>query len=159
MIAFTFSGSIWSLSSKIKGPKNFIVYLCSMIKLDFLQDKETDMFNCSIIGNISVSEKCLIEMLTGSAVRSLIITRWTTGLRPEIEQNWFVNQGLTVYHGLLLHQSQLIIPAEHLKDIVEHLNKTHQGIIKCCAQAHESVWWPHLLKQTADKARCICEKE
>lgn len=53
---------------------------------------------------------------------------------------------LSVAKGLLLRGSQLVIPPNLRKDILNKIHTGHQGITKCQRRAAQSVWWPGIIK-------------
>ena len=135
----------------------------SPVKEDLQQETEMDIFVRSMIENISVSDKRLEEIKqkqNTASICSQVIHFYNIDYWPEaasrdlkLRPHWFVRQDLTVYEGLLLYQSRLVIPVD--------LQNDTKGIVKCRSLARENVWWPGLSKQIAEKVgNCSeCEKE
>ena len=44
---------------------------------------------------------------------------------------------LSLYEGLLLRGQRIVIPSDLREDTLQRLHEGHQGIVKCCLQAHE----------------------
>ena len=143
----------------------------SPVKEDLQQETEMDMFVRSIIENISVCDKRLKEIKqkqnTGSICSQVInnykMNNWPETARkdPKLRAYWFVRQNLTVYQGLLLYQTRLVIAVDLQNDKLGRIHEEHQGIGKCRALVRQNVQWPGLAKQIALKVGkcCECEKE
>ena len=88
---------------------------------------------------------------------------WAEAARGDskLRSYWFVRQDLTIYKGLLLYQSRLVILVDLQNDILDHIHEGHQDIVKCGMLARENVWWPDLSKQIAEKVGkySVFEKE
>lgn len=68
---------------------------------------------------------------------------------------------LTVYDGLLLRGSRLVIPSAMRNSVLDALHEGHQGVTRCRERAREAVWWPGLSSQLKELVRncTICIKE
>ena len=47
---------------------------------------------------------------------------------------------LSVHNNILMHESHIVIPPTLRQDMLEKLHGRHQGVIKCCLRARQSVW-------------------
>lgn len=49
--------------------------------------------------------------------------------------------------GLLLQGRRIVVPLPLQETLLHKLHSSHHGITKCRELAHQSIWWPGLLKQ------------
>lgn len=68
---------------------------------------------------------------------------------------------LTVYDGLLIKGTILVIPSALRIDVLAKLHEGHQSMVKCQKHTRQSVWWPGLSQQLKELAlNCrTCIKE
>ena len=57
---------------------------------------------------------------------------------------------ITVANGLLLRGSQIIIPPQLRKEILQRIHDGHLGITKCRERAKQSVWWPRISEELTE---------
>ena len=109
------------------------------VKEDLQQETEMDMFVHSMIENISMSDKRLEEIRqkqNTDSICSQVMNFYKMNYWPEIARKdpklrpyWFVRQDLTVYQGLLLYQSILVIPVDLQNDILDRIHEGYQDIV------------------------------
>ena len=63
-------------------------------------------------------------------------------LKGPIKKFWMARNDLSLRDNLLLHGSRIVIPMKLRHEILHKLHNGHQGIVKCCLRARQSVWWP-----------------
>lgn len=68
-------------------------------------------------------------------------------LPPDLAPYWQEKETLTLAGELLLRGQRILIPHCMRQEILHDLHIGHQGIVKCRARAHQSVWWPGLSVQ------------
>ena len=71
-------------------------------------------------------------------------------LRGLVKKYYSIREELSVYDGILLRGSRLVIPEELRAEMLERLHSGHQGITKCCERARLSCWWPGLRKELTE---------
>ena len=74
-------------------------------------------------------------------------------MSPEVTPYWNYRNDITEVEGLLLYRSQIIIPSELRKDILERIHSGHLGMDKCKRRARDSVFWPGLTNQIEQRVR------
>lgn len=91
----------------------------------------------------------LKEPLKADSVMMLCTEGWPARAKqePVLKSYWPEQVTLTVKDGLLLKDTQLVIPSAMRNDVLAKLHKGHQGVVKCKEHAHQSVWWPGLSQQ------------
>ena len=67
--------------------------------------------------------------------------RYSDDVPVEYRQFYSVHDYLSVADGLLLYNSQIVIPKALQHDILEKIHAGHLGINKCRERASDSVWW------------------
>ena len=68
-------------------------------------------------------------------------------LKPELQKFYEYRGELSIYRGLLLRGSRIVIPAGMQKEILQKIHHGHLGIGKCRARAKSSVWWPGISQE------------
>ena len=63
-------------------------------------------------------------------------------LKGPVKKFWIARNELSLHNDLLLHGNRVVIPTTLKQEILYKLHEGHQGIVKCCLCAKESVWWP-----------------
>ena len=70
-----------------------------------------------------------------------------TQLNEALAPYWEAQGDLTLYGGLLLHGTRIVVPASMQRETLSKLHEGHQGIQRCRLRARTSVWWPGLPSQ------------
>ena len=69
---------------------------------------------------------------------------------------------LSVYDGLLLRGSRIVIPESLRKEMLEKVHLGHLGVTKCKERAAQSIWWPQIgsnIKDRVASCRHCLEKQ
>ena len=69
---------------------------------------------------------------------------------------------LSIYDGLLLRGSRILIPESLRKEMLEKVHLGHMGITKCRERAAQSIWWPQIgsdIKDRVASCRHCLEKQ
>ena len=90
-------------------------------------------------------------------------TSWPgkTQANEAIMPYWEARGELTLHEDLLLHGTQIVVPAAMQHETLNKLHAGHQGIERCRQRARISVWWPGLSSQIKEMiSKCPhCSKE
>ncbi|KAI4879198.1 hypothetical protein NFI96_009429 [Prochilodus magdalenae] len=127
----------------------------ALTQADQQLEKDVQVFVDSVVLSLPVTETRLKQIQEAQAadttfqkVKHYCLTGWPEkhAVHRDLKQFWQVRAELTVVDNLLLKGNRLVIPVDLQKDILEKIHEGHQGISKCRARAHHSVWWPDSLK-------------
>jgi hypothetical protein len=67
---------------------------------------------------------------------------------------WDFRDVISVYSGIAIKNSKLIIPASMRNEIMQDIHAGHMGIVKCLARARSTIFWPgmsSMIKQMVEK--------
>ena len=105
-----------------------------------------------------IQEASLANPILQQVHTSIESRNWpkTQDLRPYFQ----VNTELLVQNGLILCETQIIIPAKLHKPALELIHQGHQGIVKT-KQLRQKVWWPGIDKdiETIISQCCPCQAQ
>ncbi|KAL6490042.1 hypothetical protein MHYP_G00003870 [Metynnis hypsauchen] len=125
----------------------------ALTQADQQLEKDVQVFVDTIVASLPVSEARLKQIQEAQAadntcqkVKHYCLAGWPEkhAVRKDLKHFWQVRAELTLVGNLLLKSDRLVIPLQLRKDILERIHEGHQGISKCRARAHHSVWWPGL---------------
>lgn len=118
--------------------------------------ENTDIYVVRIIENMPVSSS-YIQMLKEQLKMDSVCARvtdmcnqvWPDYAKQEpLLRNCLPDRAtLTVKDGLFLKDLRLVIPSAMRNNMLTNLHNGHQGVVKCKAQACQTVWWPGLGQQ------------
>ena len=69
----------------------------------------------------------------------------------EVQEFYGIHDKLSVAEGLVVLESQIVIPKSMGKEVLERIHDGHLGIIKCRARARLAVWWPGMSQDIAKR--------
>lgn len=72
--------------------------------------------------------------------------RYKNNIKSEAKNYWNVKEEIHSADGLLFRGNRLVIPASERRRIIENLHSAHQGVTSCQNKAHNSLYWPSMLK-------------
>lgn len=137
---------------------------------DFESDVEA--FVDSVVMSLPASETRLEELRKAIHEDSVlsVITKycqegWPGFEKPSINvvtrPYWQIREEITLCQGLLMRGNRLIIPTYLRAEILQRIHEGHQGIVKYCERARNSVWWPRINREIEDLVRncTICVKQ
>ncbi|KAL5004391.1 hypothetical protein ScPMuIL_017847 [Solemya velum] len=138
---------------------------------DFESDVEA--FVDSVVMSLPASETRLEELrkaIHKDSVLLSVITKycqegWPGFEKPSINvvtrPYWQIREEITLCQELLMRGNRLIIPTYLRAEILQRIHEGHQGIVKCCERARNSVWWPRINREIEDLVRncTICVKQ
>ena len=86
-------------------------------------------------------------------------TEWPNkaSLPHNIQPYYSVSAEISLEDGLLLRGCRIIIPSELQPEMLNKIHDGHLGIFRCRARARQSIWWPGLSKQLAEKVKNCSE--
>ena len=78
-----------------------------------------------------------------------ITTEWPKpkAIGAELKPYFSVRDQLSIFKGLLLFNTRLVIPSSMRGEMLKRIHDGHCGIVKCRERAKMSVWWPNISKQ------------
>ena len=103
--------------------------------------------------------KCTIELSSQDSICSRVkrycTSRWPKKhlIEAELLPYWKVRNSLTLYNGLLLYNSHIIVPHSLQLETLEKIQEGHQGIEHYRMLINSSVWWPGVSRSIAEKIR------
>ena len=71
--------------------------------------------------------------------------RYST-LQENLKPFWPFCGELSLYNGLLLYGSRLVVPTRLCAETLYKIHHGHQGINRCLLRSMSSVWWPGVSK-------------
>ena len=129
--------------------------------------QESQIFVNAVIQSLPATEECLQQSkefqkrdVTCIQLRQYCQFGWPEVLSKDIQLFQSVAAELSVENELLLKGSRILIPTELRSEMLDKLHEGHLGIMKCCARARQSVWWPGISQYLAGKVKnCVeCTK-
>ena len=111
----------------------------------------TDMMLDKIRGEQRCDQTCML-------LTKYCQERWPNQntLSSDLKSYHLVFTELSLQDGLLMQNSQLVIPRSLQPEILQKLHSGHQGISKCHERARHLVWWPGISKDLeAEVKRCV----
>ena len=124
--------------------------------LDSEFKESVDVFIGAVVDNLPVSDNKLTEIrnqlnkdVTCSLVMRYITTEWPKpkAIGAELKPYFSVRDQLSIFKGLLLFNTRLVIPSSMRGEMLKRIHDGHCGIVKCRERAKMSVWWPNISKQ------------
>ena len=67
-----------------------------------------------------------------------------SSVAPIAQPYYGVRGHLSIHNWLIMYNNRLTIPRFLQADVLQKIHEGHQGITKCQARAHQSVWWPKI---------------
>ena len=77
-------------------------------------------------------------------VMDYIKSEWRGKIHPEIETYYKIRDQLSIQNDIILRDTQVVIPAELRKQILETLHAAHVGSVRMKKTAREYCWWPNI---------------
>ena len=77
-------------------------------------------------------------------VMDYIKSEWRGKIHPEIEIYYKIRDQLSIQNDIILRDTQVVIPAELRKQILETLHAAHVGSVRMKKTAREYCWWPNI---------------
>lgn len=138
-------------------------------KRDRELEHESTAFISAIMQNLPATDRRLEEIRAHQAeddvcrsLKKYCLDGWPEKhhLQGLMTQYWSYRGDITLYDGLLVYGTRIVIPSSMRQDILDKLHEGHQGITKTRERAKESVWWPGISTQIAELVqRChTCTK-
>ncbi|KAL5017541.1 hypothetical protein ScPMuIL_007130 [Solemya velum] len=130
---------------------------------DFESDVEA--FVDSVETRLEELRKAIHEDSVLSVITKYCQEGWPGFEKPSINvvtrPYWQIREEITLCQGLLMRGNRLIIPTYLRAEILQRIHEGHQGIVKCCERARNSVWWPRINREIEDLVRncTICVKQ
>ncbi|XP_062521140.1 uncharacterized protein K02A2.6-like [Corticium candelabrum] len=143
--------------------------LPTTIHPDSLQE-EVEVFIESLVLNLPTTEDRLqgyreaqADNLNCSGVMQFCKERWPNRCPANISRipYWRVESQLSVYNGLLMYNSRVVIPSIMQRDVLIKIHEEHQEITRCKLRANSSVWWQGISRQLVQMIQhcCPCHKD
>ena len=122
-----------------------------------LENNYTECFVNNIVSSLPASSDRLHCYRTAQQadstcqrVASLCKEGWPNRIQQvahDLRRFWPVRGELTMYDGLLLRGSRIVVPHKLQKETLEKIHCGHQGIRKCQQRVSMAVWWPGVNQQ------------
>lgn len=153
-------------------PGKDLVVADQLSRLPLEQSSDTDCENDinlyvdSVISGIPITKSRLDQMrdaLQSDSVLSQVVYYTVNGwpehyrdISLDVRPYYDSRMSLSVYNGLLLYGSRIVVPPVHRERVLDKIHEGHFGIEKCRERARFSVWWPGLSNAIKLKvANCI----
>ena len=79
-------------------------------------------------------------------MKSFIANGWPSKqslLKPSLRPYYLIRFQLSTHNNVIYRDQRILIPASFRHRILTSIHDDgHQGIVKCCVRARQSVWWP-----------------
>ncbi|KAL6491496.1 hypothetical protein MHYP_G00018410 [Metynnis hypsauchen] len=121
---------------------------------------EVACYVASVVEGLPASQTIMDEFQAATStdaellsVMKLIRNGWPEHLSsvPDSAREYTqVKSELSVYDGLVLIGSRIVVPQVMRNEILQKIHEGHQGLVKCRDRAKSSVWWPGLSKQLSE---------
>ena len=139
------------------------------VKKDTELESEINDYIFSVIDAILVSDVKLKQLIDAQdedevikEIKEYYLEGWPEKhqLQSAIRPYWADRGELTIFKGILLKSTRLVIPSAMRLEILDGIHEGHQGITKCRERAKQSVWWPGMSKQIQDMMKCcrVCNE-
>lgn len=134
-----------TLSRLTKNDNVYEVYSCEEIKeladlnpLEFMKISDKTIIN---LQEETSKDTELCELL------DVITKGWPedkTKLNPSLLKYWKYKEDLTIYDGLILKQSRILVPRVSRRELLKKLHSSHQGIEATLKLARDTIFWPNI---------------
>ncbi len=122
----------------------------------------------SLLSTIPVSDeltKKIVDDVTRDAEYVTTLQAYAASfphkMAKECGEYWSMREMLTAEDGLLYFEGRVVVPRDARKRILESLHRGHVGVSTMTRRASETVWWPGIVNDMKQKARCCgdCQVE
>ena len=119
------------------------------------QQEDIEYFIQSVTSYLPASEKRLQvyrQEQSEDPVTKTVISYCQSGwpkhssLQKDLIPFWPFRGELSLYNGLLLYGSHIVVPVKLHTETLEKIHHGHQGINRCLLRSVSSVWWPGVSK-------------
>ena len=116
-----------------------------------IDDNDINAYVLSIINNLPISKKRLLEFQTESEkdqdlqnLKQYTLKGWPEKSNVEypLKPYYSIRDEISYHEGLLLKQDRIITPLSLRKEMMSVIHQGHFGIEKCKQRARSSVYWP-----------------
>ena len=120
---------------------------------------EVEDYGRAIVNALPISDLQLQRVKASQGVDPIVsdIVRYCTSVWPStddlpMEHRIYapLQDDLTVFDGLLLKGTRLVIPPPLRTEMLRRIHEGHQGITKCLRRARDSIWWPGITSHIKD---------
>ncbi|XP_067951274.1 uncharacterized protein [Watersipora subatra] len=135
----------------------FLADLCEDAEaLSSLDTEQIHSVTSGVLRNPTFKDRLLSTVQSDSTLQilsSYIRNGWPAKRRMCIEPLkpfWAARYDLTTHDGLILKNSQIVIPVSMRKQVIDIIHIGHLGVSKCIEKAKNSVYWPGYQGQIQD---------
>lgn len=124
--------------------------------LDTLDNDQIHSVTNGVLRNPTFKDR-LLSAVQSDATLQIVVTYIQNGWPAKrnmcfepLKPFWAVRYDLTTHQGLILRNSQIVIPVSMRKQVMDIIHTGHLGISKCIEKAKNSVYWPGYQGQIQD---------